>query len=410
MRLISVLWRLQRPVFARRVVPVWVALGAFYAVFEQAIRPFDIMRDLAAMTPLETSARGVFLAGIFALLMRRHARVMFHGKRLAPLWRLPISQRRWSALLSPHSLMMAAPVCVCALLWPASASAAVFANVAGFAAASHPLLIGVGGVGVRALLWCLASLVLLGSHLYLVRLLPPFVAALVGLASMSVGGWLGARAYGDLRGQPGAIAAGLAALRPRRRSTALMLRDLRCLWRCDRGALIGAITAPLPLVAFVFAVARHGGPAGTTLAALAALIAPLSSLLVVRLQGRLGEQLHPRTTPLTSGQRAWTLALICNLPMAILYAGSAGLAGGWNLEQVLIAASALPVLTIAPITAVMATRWWSNAGHLIPFLCLLGFFTTRLPSAIALAVGSVLGGVSVWLLVRLLEKIRERTL
>ena len=410
MRLISVLWRLQRPVFARRVVPVWVALGAFYAVFEQAIRPFDIMRDLAAMTPLETSARGVFLAGIFALLMRRHARVMFHGKRLAPLWRLPISQRRWSALLSPHSLMMAAPVCVCALLWPASASAAVFANVAGFAAASHPLLIAVGGVGVRALLWCSASLVLLGSHLYLVRLLPPFVAALVGLASMSVGGWLGARAYGDLRGQPGAIAAGLAALRPRRRSTALMLRDLRCLWRCDRGALIGAITAPLPLVAFVFAVARHGGPAGTALAALAALIAPLSSLLVVRLQGRLGEQLHPRATPLTSGQRAWTLALICNLPMAILYAGSAGLAGGWNLEQATIAASALPVLAIAPITAAMATRWWSNAGHLIPFLCLLGFFTTRLPSAIALAVGSVLGGVSVWLLVRLLEKIRERTL
>ena len=143
---------------------------------------------------------------------------------------------------------------------------------------------------------------------------------------------------------------------------------------------------------------------------LAALIAPLSSLLVVRLQGRLGEQLHPRATPLTSGQRAWTLALICNLPMAILYAGSAGLAGGWNLEQATIAASALPVLAIAPITAAMATRWWSNAGHLIPFLCLLGFFTTRLPSAIALAVGSVLGGVSVWLLVRLLEKIRERTL
>ncbi|MEC9439756.1 MAG: hypothetical protein VYE40_01495 [Myxococcota bacterium] len=118
MNLARVLWRLQRVVFARRLVPMWVALGVFYAVFEQAIRPLDIMRNLAAMTPLESSLWGVFIAGCAAMMMRRHARVMFYGERLAPLWRLPISAPRWSFLMAPHTALMAAPVCVCALLWP----------------------------------------------------------------------------------------------------------------------------------------------------------------------------------------------------------------------------------------------------------------------------------------------------
>lgn len=408
MNLARVLWRLQRAVFARRLVPMWVALGAFYAVFEQAIRPLDIMRNLAAMTPLESSLWGVFIAGCAAMMMRRHARVMFYGERLAPLWRLPISAPRWSFLMAPHTALMAAPVCVCALLWPSTAAA----NVVTFAAASHPLLLAVGGVGLRAPLWFGASLILLGGNLYMLRALPgaAWSSALVGLLGVSAGGLLGAKVYDDLRGQPGALAAGLVALRPRQRLLVLMLRDMRCLWRCDRGTLLGAILVPLPLAAFVFAVARHGGPPGTTLAALAALIAPLSSLLTVRLQGRLGEQFQPRRANLTSGERMATLLLIANLPMMMLYAASIILARGWSLEQAIIAASALPLLASAPVMAVIATRWWSNAGHAIPFLCLFGFFLTRLPGPAALASGIVSGVIACVALARLLERIRERTL
>jgi hypothetical protein len=387
-----VLWRSRRPLFVRRVVSLWVALGAVYAVFEQAIRPFDLMRDLAALTPTGRVVVAGLVVAAWSAALGGHARALLYDRALAPAWRAPFSRAHWAALLTPYLLLLALPLAAAGLLWPAPREPHALA----FVTLSAPALAAAGGSGPRALAWWLASC-LFAALTLLVALSfgsapPAWAAALVASClSLALASW----AYDDLRGRVGArgVRAVLGALaRPRGPHGALLWRDAICLWRTERAATLGALAAVTPLAAFVFAVGRHGGPVGTTTAALCALASPLGALWLVRLTGRLGDDgLAPRRHPLSPTARLATLAALVNLPLALLVLLSLGAANGWTWPQLAIALSPLPVYALAPIACTLWVRWWSNAGHLVPFAALAGFFLTRLPTPAALAVGALSG-------------------
>jgi len=348
--LARVVARVVLPALGRRLVPAWLLMSMALGWLAQIIDWRGLIEAATALTPLQTAAAGLALAGGLPLSSRAALTPVFHAPGLRFLDRQPIEPTAWSRALLPWALAAAAPAGLVALLWEtpwrglwALLWALVCACVSVGAAAPGWRGLGLGG-GVA-----LAGALLIGAA----RAAPAATPMFAGLAL--AGCLLGIGRLHRAGRRP--VGGGVGSLPGRARGplSALIREDTLGLLRQDGRALAGALL-PIPLLTGYFyfpssngccsaetletgalVLLTFGGAGGA--AALAALIA------------RRGESLDPAARPVSTRTRALSLQVTALLPTALLALALALLAGGGHrlaLHGWALAAGAVLVGTWRP--------------------------------------------------------------
>lgn len=320
----------------------------------------DAVVDWAAaargLQSLDAPVRGAvwFAAALaWALQVRRPLRTAVLHADAEWLWREPLTQWDWGlALLGPLQLA-ALPLTAAALLGgPAVAvGAATCGVVALLGAALGGPRGGVAWVG--------------GAAAVGISAVTP-AGAVLGLAAPAVLGALALRARASVSG-----AARSAPWRVRGPTGALLLRDLLCLWRLERAAVLACLFVSPPAFAVQHALQAHGDLSGeaATRGALVVLcvLAPVATAAMAALGTRLGRHLDPPWLPVGSAHRAGSLVLcaavlLAPLLGALLVAGTdTGPTGSARLVLLALALGAgAVVLATSPRRArrAHATGWW----------------------------------------------------
>lgn len=249
------------------------------------------------------AARGV-VGGALVLLVAREVAPL---RVEAPFARL-LPRPAHGPVLLPSALLAAGPALAAAILFPGG-----------------PLLRGIGWAGIA--LWAgspaawipaLAAATAgewIGDHLGAVRLL-------VDLPLLVSAGW-----------RPLALAAPArtAAWRPGSALGVLVGRDLLCLWRTDRGVILGALaSAPFP-AALVWGLRENGHLRGGDLARAVAVLLCVVALGPAAGLGRLRERLaghfFPRAWPASARLRVGSLLAVFLLLLAPTHVAMAAVSG-----------------------------------------------------------------------------------
>lgn len=255
-----VFWRGLGPGLSMRVCALWLTLLIIYQVFHYAIALELRGQQLTTQSPLAhalTWACGLvgwaLLSGssLRALLYTRHHTLLW-------LWRMPLTRRQWSGLVSGVLVVWNAPLVIPALLVRDGATAAVVLTVLSLAA---PMCVVVAGRGVRRVMpllvmagvvGCVAALGQWHRELW-------WVSCVVCVpVSVGVMGWL----YESLRGQPTPGVQGhilhVQKWMWRGPVSALWWRDLSLSWRMSPGIFAMVVAVLLPCLGLSFAMWRHG--------------------------------------------------------------------------------------------------------------------------------------------------------
>lgn len=289
--------RAPRIVEAHRLV--WIALLLGVTQLWTAVDWGAVARGIAAVGPLRGG-----IGGALVLLVAREIAPLRVDAPLGRLLRRPEA----GAVLLPSALLAAGPALAAAILFPGG-----------------PLLRAVGWAGIA--LWAgspgawipvLAVATAgewIGDHLGAMRLL-------VDLPLLVSAGW-----------RPLALAgpSPAAAWRPRSAVGVLVGRDLACLWRTDRGVILGALaSAPLP-AALVWGLRENGHLRGGDLARAVAVLLCVVALGPAAGLGRLRERLaghfFPRAWPVSARLRVGSLLAVFLLLLAPTHVAMAAVSG-----------------------------------------------------------------------------------
>ncbi|MEO0813240.1 MAG: hypothetical protein AAFY60_10290 [Myxococcota bacterium] len=292
-------------------LPILGGLILAAAILERSIEPTALGR---AIEPLTGPQQALLVGSVlftYATVLRPAVRRLHYGASLNWLRRLPISNLRWSVTLLPYSLALALPLIVFATVWPSPA----WASCAVLGAASHPILLAVGGVGPMAWLWLVLSI----TFATLGLMLTPGAPAAMAVLSTPIGVQLGAWIYRDLRGRKRATRTGFVPLSwARSRFLNTLLFDLKCLTRTTPGALWASVLGHGVLGALAIGLAVRGQNAGE--AWLVALVpsATLGAYVLARLRAVLGQSYFPNRWPLPGSYRVAASAAAAFLPSGSL--------------------------------------------------------------------------------------------
>lgn len=279
---------------------VWLGMLLFVVEWWTAMDWAALARGIDSFGP----ARGALGGAVVLALARSVGPVAIHrpfARLLAPCEAGPV--------LLPAAALVAGPALAMAALFPGGP----LPRIVGWAAVAMWASAPAAWLPVLALA---AAAEALGD-----RVLPARLLADVPLL-------LAAGFRFDTRGTVGAAAVGW---RPSTPLGALVGRDLRCLWRTDRGVVIGALAmAPLPAL-LVWGLRRNGhltpGDLARAVAVLLCLVSPLPAAALGRLRQRLGAHFHPPSWPVSPRLRVTSLAAVFLLLLAPTHAAMAATGG-----------------------------------------------------------------------------------
>ncbi len=324
------LWtlRARAPRLAARTAPAWIAL-LFAVVQLWDVLPWGAWAAALAGRPLLRSLVAVGLVGALARLAE--------PLDVDPPFRRVLPRAAVGPTLALAGMQLAIPALLAAFLFPGGP----LLRLVGWSAAS--LWFSRGAFVVPALA------VALGEQLGPARILVD-VPLLLGV------GFVPAR---------GAVAS-TGGWRPRTAFTALVGRDLACLWRTDRGSVVAAmLAAPLPAV-LVWGLRRNGGldRAGlaTAVGILLCALSPGAAAALGSVRARLGERFHPRAWPVAPRLRVASLVALFALwllPSHVALAAAGGLAPALVPVPVvgMLAAGAAWLCTFATVNLGVYGAW-----------------------------------------------------
>lgn len=347
-----------------RLAPLWVGIGVFFAVFQQVLDFPLYQQMLKAQTPFEHALFWTALSLVWAAVISRHLRHVLYQTPLRWLWRLPISRARWGLLLAPLVFTATLPIALIGLFPRDGVFIFQTLSILGLSA---PIVVALGRRTLRGLGWGLCFLGVAGLFTALgqtERLLWVPMAAV----SLCGGLWAAGGAYGDLRGRRDWRLPPVFKWRPAVPLTALIHRDLVCLWRVHRNVVLACLFACLSASLVAFGICSKGGEPDVTTWVMLTLASPLSGLIILRLDETLGRRLYMGSWAIGVHTRVLSLVAIASLPLGIVLVLNLALLGGIGLSGLLIALT----LFFALVLGQVATSLWAPLRDSAKFFMLFG--------------------------------------
>lgn len=302
------------PRVSRAVAPAWILL-AFAVVQIDVVIDWEATRATIAATPwLSRVGVAGMVAAVWAMSIAEPLRLGLRADQDRWRWRLPLAGVPLALALAPVWILSVLPLFF--LGWLCQLPIALPA------AAIYPGLALASGRRARAAVGAVAGLALLTAAQALpIGIIALFVAGVLGCAELAK-----SPPPAGISAKPGRW----AAIGP---ASALCLRDLRALWRLERGVVLGALFASAPAYAVQsaavanFPLQGEGAVRGGLLVLTLASTATAGAILT--LPTVLGAGLDPRRAPISTPQRAGLFTvvgatLLVPTLVAIWTAGSGG--------------------------------------------------------------------------------------
>ncbi|MCO4745862.1 MAG: hypothetical protein KC912_13795 [Proteobacteria bacterium] len=378
------------PRFSRALAPTGIGL-ALIAVQADAVIDWHIVRSMIAeWSASERVLASTVIAGLWGHSIAAPMTLALRSDEDRWRWRVPVGGLANALGLAPVWLTAVLPLALIGWLFAHPLALPAASTVTGLALASNRRLQALAGVIAGAAVLGLAEFVPIGGF------------------ALLAGGAMGCRLVAQSP-PPSGAARKTTAWRAWSPSSAIVLRDLRALWRLERGVVLGALFISAPAYAVQraavanFPLTGESAVRGGLLIATLALTASAAGILA--LPGALGPALDPRRAPLSAARRGSLLigigaVLAVPTVASVLHAVLAGGTGG--LFRLVLHAAAM--LTGAAWFAVgVGRRTDADRGsYLWWVLALGGLALTPLPfsplGAACLALAGWLG--TTWTLAR----------
>lgn len=385
-----------------RLAPIWVGIGVFFAVFQQVLDFPLYQQMLEAQTPLEHGLFWSALCLVWAIAISRHLRHVLYQAPVRWLWRQPISSQRWGFLLAPLVFTAALPIAVIGLFPRDGVFLFQALSLLGFSA---PVVVALGRRTVRGFGWGLCFLGVAGLLTALGQYERLFWLP-ISIVSMFGGPWAAGWVYGDLRGRRDWQMPPIIKWRPASPLTALIHRDLVCLWRAHRNIVLASLFACLSASLVAFGICYKGGQPDVTTWVMLTLASPLSGLIVIRLDETLGRRLYLGSWAIGVRMRILSLVIIASLPLAVVLVLNLALIRGIGLFGLFISLTLFAALVLGQVTTSLWAPFRESAKVYMLFGALFLLMAIFKSPLAAVVIHLTLAGASTLCAAHLLERRR----
>lgn len=297
-----VIWRLIGRLWTTRLTPVLLGLALIYVVFDRAIDLPQLWRQMPEWSMWSMWVFWSSVLVVWSLGVGRWLCPVFYHRDLTVLWCSPIHPRLWGVVWWPLMMFSLVPVLALCMSSPWPWLSLIVATWAApmFIAASHRswrgVVCGVIGGAIVGGVMVAATTVWVGV---LAMVIAPVMVIALGVV------------YTQMMGRTWSGGARQVLGGRRRVVSALLQRDLVCIWRTQRLSVILALVVSVLFVLFAFAVARHKGTSAIVLWVLLSVLTPGWMQLVVQVREQQAEQFFPHLWPVSSRQRVLALSGFC---------------------------------------------------------------------------------------------------